>query len=240
MNNTVGRLRSLFPSHQFDVIVGSLLGDARLECRSVGVRSPITARFRAHHGFKQKEYVFWKYEILKNLVLKEPREISWNNPKRDLHEVSWYFHTKSLQELGTLYHYFYKNRIKILPESIFEILNPQMIAIWFMDDGSNNGATGTLNTHSFSMEDQLRIVDFFKNRFEIYATIVKDRNKFKIQFGRFEFPKLILLIQSYITPSMNYKIVYPRNDLSAQTDRANYNKFTNTSVPEWKTGKGIV
>ena len=115
-----------------------------------------------------------------------------------------------------------------------------MIAIWFMDDGSNNGATGTLNTHSFSMEDQLRIVDFFKNRFEIYATIVKDRNKFKIQFGRFEFPKLILLIQSYITPSMNYKIVYPRNDLSAQTDRANYNKFTNTSVPEWKTGKGIV
>ena len=72
MDDTVGRLQSLFPSHQFDVIIGSLLGDARLECRSVGLRNPITARLRVHHGEKQKEYVFWKYEVLKDLVLKEP------------------------------------------------------------------------------------------------------------------------------------------------------------------------
>jgi len=70
MGNTVGRLQSLFSSHQFDVIIGSLLGDARLECRSIGKRSPIAARFRVHQGEKQKEYVFWKYEILQNLVSK--------------------------------------------------------------------------------------------------------------------------------------------------------------------------
>ena len=181
MNNTVGRLRSLFPSHQFDVIVGSLLGDARLECRSVGVRSPITARFRAHHGFKQKEYVFWKYEILKNLVLKEPREISWNNPKRDLHEVSWYFHTKSLQELGTLYHYFYKNRIKILPESIFEILNPQMIAIWFMDDGSwksNRHNTFIIHTLGFTKKDLTLVQDSFRKLFNIETALHRQKEKY--------------------------------------------------------------
>ena len=57
MDNIVGRLQSTFPSHQLDVIIGSLLGDARLECRSKGIRVGLTARFRVHHGEKQKEYV---------------------------------------------------------------------------------------------------------------------------------------------------------------------------------------
>lgn len=229
----MGRLQSKFSAHQIDVLIGSLLGDARLECRSIGVRSPVSARFRVHHGLKQKEYVLWKYEILKNLVLKEPREISWTNPKRNLHEVSWYFHTRSLQEFGGLYHYFYKNKVKILPNDIFKILNPQMIAVWFMDDGSNNGTTATLNTHSFSKEDQLRVVDFLMNRFEIHTTIVKDRDKWKINFGEFDFQKLISLIEPYIIPSMSYKIAYPRNDLSVSNRQSENNHiFANTSVPE--------
>lgn len=239
MNNTVGRLQSLFPSHQFDVIIGSLLGDARLECRSVGARSPITARFRVHHGFKQKEYVFWKYEVLKDFVSKGPREISWKNHKRNLHEISWYFHTKSLREFGVLYYYFY-DKVKILPENIFDILNPRMIAVWFMDDGSNNGETATLNTHDFSKENQCKMISFFKERFQINATIVRDRDKWKVNFGKSEFPKLKSIISPHIIPSMNYKIANPRNDLSVNTDRVNSIEFANTSVPEWKTGKGIV
>ncbi len=137
MANIVGRLQTLFPSHQLDVIIGSLLGDARLECRSIGLRNPVTARLRLHHGEKQKEYVFWKYEMLQDLVLKGPREISWVNPKRDLYEISWYFHTKSSEALGMIHSCFYKNGVKILPEEIFDLFTPQMMAVWFMDDGSN-------------------------------------------------------------------------------------------------------
>src|SRR3989338_3122495 len=121
MDNIVGRLQSLFPSHQLDVIIASLLGDARLECRSIGVRSPVTARFRVHHGEKQKEYVFWKYSVLQEMVTRAPREIKWDNPKRNLHEISWYFHTKSLEKLGIIHNYFYQNKTKILPKDIFQL-----------------------------------------------------------------------------------------------------------------------
>lgn len=210
----MGRLQSRFSAHQIDVLIGSLLGDARLECRSIGARSPVTARFRVHHGFKQKEYVFWKYEVMKDFVARVPKESSWTNDKRDLHEVSYYFHTKSLEELGVLYHYFYKNGVKILPDDIFEILNPRMIAVWFMDDGSNNGASCTLNTHSFSVEDQVRIIDFLKEKFAIDSKIVKDRDKWKLSMGKRDFPKLVSLIEPHIIPSMSYKIANPRNDLS--------------------------
>ena len=102
----MGRLQSAFPAHQLDVIVGSLLGDARLECRSKGIRASYTARFRVHHGYKQKEYVWWKYEILKNLVSSKPRKITWINRKRGLTEISWYFHTKSLKNFGIIHERF--------------------------------------------------------------------------------------------------------------------------------------
>jgi hypothetical protein len=213
MDNIVGRLQSLFPSHQFGVIIGSLLGDARLECRSAGLRNPVTARLRVHHGEKQKEYVFWKYKVLKNLVLKAPRKILWDNPKRNLHEISWYFHSRSLKEFGILYKYFYRENIKILPEGIFDLLTPQMLAVWFMDDGSNNKTGFTLNTHGFSREEELQIIEFLRKSYNIFATMVRDRTKFKIAIGANECSKLKTIIQPFIIPSMTYKIVNPRNDL---------------------------
>ena len=209
----MGRLQLLFPSHQFDVIIGSLLGDARLECRSIGLRSPVTARLRMHHGEKQKEYVFWKYEILKDLVLKGPAESSWTNPKRSLHEVSWYFHTRSSEELGMLHGCFYKNGVKILPEGIFELFTPRMMAVWFMDDGSNADVGFTLSTHGFQESEQSMIVKFLEEKYDVSATIVKDRTKQKIYIGRNDYEAFKEIIEPYIIPSMIYKIASPRNDL---------------------------
>lgn len=209
----MGRLQSLFPSRQFDVIIGSLLGDARLECRSTGIRYPVTARLRVHQGEKQKEYVFWKYEVLRDLVSKAPRKSSWDNPKRNLHEVSWYFHTKSTEELGIIHGCFYKNSVKILPKNIFDVLTPQMMAVWFMDDGSNVGESFTLNTHGFSREEQMRIISYLKCQYAITATLVKDRTKFKIGIGRNDHDRFVEIVRPFIIPSMIYKIANPRNDL---------------------------
>lgn len=196
------------------------MGDARLECRSIGIRHPVTARLRIHHGDKQRGYVFWKYEALKNLVLKPPQTISWINPKRNLHEVSWYFHTKSLKEFGALHGFFYREGVKILPRNIFEIFTPKMIAVWFMDDGSNTKESFTLNTHGFSQGEQLEIVDYFKNSHGIQTRLVKDRDKWKISFGRYEYQKFTDLVEPFIIPSMTYKIENPRNDLVAISGRS--------------------
>lgn len=218
MDNTVGRLQSLFPPHQFDVIIGSLLGDGRLECRSIGKRHSITARLRIHQSDKQKEYVFWKYEILKNLVSEGPRKIkAGHDQKRNKDHYSWYFHTKSFEYLGILHRYFYRNNVKILPENIFELLTPQALAVWFMDDGSNTNESYTMNTHCFSLNDQLRVIKFLQEKFDIRATVIKDRSKLKIRIGAHDYQKFNRIIESHIIPSMTYKICNPRNDLSRQT-----------------------
>ncbi len=211
--NTVGRLSFSFPPHQVDVIIGSLLGDACLECRSLGKKHPVTARLRIHHGERQKEYVFWKYKVLKNLVTCKPRRIkSWYNKRTKKDYYSWYFHTKSSQDFGMLYHYFYKEGVKIFPENISEFVNPRVMAVWFMDDGSNIGKGFTLNTHCFSIEEQEKIVRFLEDRFAISATIIKDRTKYKVAIGRCEYEKFRNMIKSFIIPSMTYKTKSPRND----------------------------
>ena len=213
MDNTVGRLQSLFSPHQLDVLVGSLLGDARLECRSIGKRQAITARLRIHQSEKQKDYVFWKYEIFKNIILTPPRRImTWHDKKRNKEHYSWYFHSKSLEQLCLLQQYFYKGKIKIFTEDVIKLITPRALAVWFMDDGSNTQNSYTISTHCFSQEEQYRIISFFKKKYDINAKMVKDRSKYKIALGRKEYQKLNAIIEPYIIPSMIYKIANPRND----------------------------
>lgn len=214
MDDIVGRLQSCFSPHQIDVIIGSLLGDARLECRSVGIRHPVTARLRIHQGDKQKEYVFWKYDIFKEFVLEPPRRIMvWYDKQREHRHYSWYFHTKSLEELGWIHEWIYHDNKKVFPENIENLITPKMLAVWFMDDGSNTVKSFTLSTHCFSYEEQVRIVRLLQNRFDISATIVKDRTKLKIRIGYKEYEKFANIVRPFIIPSMSYKIVDPRNDL---------------------------
>lgn len=211
MGNTVGRLQSLFSLDQFDVIIGSLLGDARLECRSKGIRVfPITARLRIQQSEKQKDYVFWKCQILNDFVSRGPRKIMvWHDKKRNKYHYSWYFHTKSSEGFGLLHQYFYRNEVKILPENIFELITPRALAIWFMDDGSNTKESLVLNTHCFPRTDQLRVIRFLRDRYNVVATLVKDRSKLKIRIGKSEYQKFINLVKPFVIPSMNYKIVIP-------------------------------
>jgi len=218
MDNIVGRLQSMFPHDQLQLILGSLLGDARLECRSKSIRAKHTARLRIHQSDKQKDYVFWKYDKLRNFVIRGPRFTKvWHDSKRNKDHYSWYFHTQSNETLGLIHKLFYQNNIKVVPRDLIEILDPLGIAVWYMDDGSNNGSNITLNTHCFSNEEQEMIRNWFRDKFAIRTTLVKDRSKFKIAIGCNEMPKFMNIVQSHIIPSMSYKIVSPRNDLSSPT-----------------------
>lgn len=215
MDNIVGRLQSSFPNQQLQLILGSLMGDARLECRSKEIRQAYTARLRIHQSDKQKDYVFWKYQMLRDFVQKGPRYTKvWHDPKRNKDHYSWYFHTKTNESFGEIHKLFYKNGIKIVPPEVLETIEPFGLAVWYMDDGSNNGSNITLNTHSFSLDEQESIQRMLQMKFNVASTIVKDRNKLKIAIRTREFENFLDVVRPYVIPSMNYKIASPRNDLS--------------------------
>jgi hypothetical protein len=231
MDDTVGRLQSCFTQEQLDIIVGTLLGDGRLEQRSKGIRG-YSARLRIHHGDKQKEYVFWKYRILKNYVGAPPKRIVCGyNRKQGRYYHSWYFHTKSASEFRILYDLFYREDKKIVPDSIEKLLTPRALAVWIMDDGCYAKPEFHINTQSFTLEEQNRLQEILKQKFGIVSVLRPDRKQWRIAVKSKSTPSLFKIVEPYIIPTMRYKIVIP---VSTEAEKPRSGIFIpdNTSDPQ--------
>lgn len=205
MDDTVGResLAKSLTKYQEEILIGSLLGDARLECRS----SVGSARLRFHHADSQKAYLFWKYEIFKEYAGREPWQYEWFDERTQKTYQAWFFHTKTSQVFSEIHKMFYPDKKKILPKNIGEMLTPLVLAIWFMDDGCLFQKTMIFNSQSFSLEEQKRLISIMKDKFSVNLSIQKDRRNFRLITGRAESLKLSKIIQPYIIESMKCKIL---------------------------------
>ncbi len=190
-----------FTDLQKAVILGNILGDGCL-CENW---SKTNYRMIISHCVSQKEYIYWKYEILKNYILTEPRL----NPKAQ----SFTIRTISHPDLSKFREMFYVNKKKIIPKNIKDILsNPLVLAVWFMDDGnkvvSNNKIRGYhLNTQSFTYDENEQLATILKELYSIETEIEKNKDKFRLAIRKTASRNnLREKIESFILPSMKYKI----------------------------------
>src|SRR6266536_3430094 len=91
LGNTVGSLSEV----QREVIVGSLLGDGAMRCKT-------NALLEINHSLHQRSYVDWKYRQLADLVRTPPRARKGNGGR-----IAYRFVTRSLEELTPYFHLFY-------------------------------------------------------------------------------------------------------------------------------------
>jgi recombination protein RecA len=201
----VGReyLAKSLTKYQEEILIGSLLGDARLECRSTAG----SARLRFHHADSQKAYLFWKSEIFKEYAGREPWKYEWFDERTKKMYQAWFFHTKTSQVFHGLHKMFYPNKKKILPRNLGYLLTPLVIAIWYMDDGCRSDEMMIFNSQSFSLEEQKYLVSVMKDKFNINLSIQKDRRNFRLIANKAESAKLSKIIQPYIIESMKCKIL---------------------------------
>ena len=192
MDNTVGSLTQ----KQRSIIIGTLLGDGYL--RIVPGRS--NALLEVNHSYSQKEYVDWKYKNLQEICQSEPK-MRKGNGKR----IAYRFNTRQHQELTELYRLFYLKGKKNIPNNLS--LDPIMLSVWFMDDGSKCRASDVyFNTQQFSVDDQ-NICRNMLSLFGIESTLNKDKEYWRIRIKKSSIPKLFEIIAPYIVSSMKYKQV---------------------------------
>ncbi len=109
---------------QVDLVMGSLLGDEYL------VKTTRGYAFRVNHGLAQKEYVNWKYHILKYFVRTMPKASG----------RCYYFRTVIHPSFQLFRSQFYKENRKCLSfDVVNQYLNSFVLAIWIMDDGAKDG-----------------------------------------------------------------------------------------------------
>lgn len=191
MGNTVGSLTQ----EQDSIIVGSLLGDGYL--RIVPGRK--NALLEINHCFKQKDYVDWKYEKLKAIV-KTPPKMRKSNGGR----IAYRFFTRQNSNLSDFYREFYKQSKKILPKNLK--INPLVLAVWFMDDGSRSRNTYYLNTQQFNVGFQQQLIEVLKSDYGICCSLNKDKEYTRIRIKQESAGNFRKLISEYIIPSMKYKL----------------------------------
>ena len=203
---------------QKEFLIGTILGDGNLRF----VSRNREASFITDHGENQKAYVFWKYEIMKNWVLTEPKELNRIYHKDKSRKLrSFRFSTISHPEFTSLYNLFYKNGVKIIPDNIKDILkSPFSLAVWLMDDGNKNHQAVFLNTQQFSKNEQEILRECIAHNFGLETTInkhwaYKGKQLYRIRVDTKSTKKLYELVKDFLLSSMRYKFpLYPRNDLS--------------------------
>lgn len=188
---------------QKDILVGCLLGDGRLECRSKNG----TARFRVHHAESQREFLFWKYQHFQNFVRGAPWRTKWIDKRNGLAYRSWFFHTVSSLIFKPFHKRFYQKGVKIIPPNIGDELTPRALAVWVMDDGCRTQNEIILNTQSFTFDEQKFLLQEIKKRYGICGTINRDRKNFRLRFGRMDAEILSRITAPFIIKSLRTKIV---------------------------------
>ncbi len=190
MDNTVGSLTQ----EQKSVINGTLLGDGYL--RIMPKRK--NAFLEINHSFSEKNYVDWLYQKLKSLAGNPPKKRNGKGKR-----IAYRFFTRQHPELTRIYRKFYRKGNKIIPNLD---LDPLMIAVWFMDDGSKSYKTYYLNTQRFDHLSQRRLIQLLNNQVGIESSLNRDKKYYRIRIKQKSAEKFRELIGKYIIPEMRYKL----------------------------------
>ena len=179
-----------FSPEQWSLILGSLLGDAYLVWTTRGYA------FRVNHGVRQKEYVDWKYEKLKAFVNCPPR----------FADRCYYFRTVTHDAFSSLRALFYpKGRKEVPRELIASEMNPLILAVWIMDDGSKDSQQLRINSQSFTEEENKFLAEVLRAKFGIETTLNRDKKQFRLRVCQASMRELIKLTRPYVIPTMLYK-----------------------------------
>nr|AAL34331.1 putative protein [Ankistrodesmus stipitatus] len=207
--------------HQKELLVGTLLGDGNLQTETRGR----TWRYRAIQKAEHKDYLFHKYEILKEFCSTEPQLSRVADVRTNKTYERWMFSTKvhdSLRFYGNLF-YTYDNKtqrmVKDIPVNIEKFLTPATVAYWYMDDGSLKypGKSNALRicTESFSDDGVRRLQRALKNLYGIEASQTQ-KNKIvngnklpvglRIAINERASTAFRELIEPYLVDCMKYKV----------------------------------
>lgn len=187
------------------IVIGSILGDGFLQ--KTGSKN---ARLRLEHGLKQKEYLIWKCQILKNYFQSKPQVLERKNPV--FGKTYQYIRAQSYSgsEFGKFYCLFYKDYGKIIPKQICNYLkDPLGLAVWFMDDGYYYPRDKIAYLY-IPKYDQISINNLLvalNHNFNLFPTFKKKkRGEYVLIFSVSETNKLMGLICKNVIPSMAYKL----------------------------------
>lgn len=193
-------------SEQTDILIGTLLGDSRVE----RIKSSHNSRFRFEQAFpNHASYLTFLYSHFLNLVGSHPKVVI---RKPDIRTGKVYsqirFATLSFPCFNVFHDMFYEGNTKIVPANIASLLTPRALAFWIMDDGGKGPYNETiLHTNSYTLEEVKLLQKALMGNFNIETRLIlKRENQWLICIPVKQQPILRAIVTPYMHSSMLYKI----------------------------------
>ena len=203
MTRFLKNLRNLIylPSWNYSIIVGHLLSDGWLEKFSPNSNT----RFRFKQSLEKSLYVLTSFFHLSHYCSRLPYIVKSNRKGKDLFALE--FSTRYLPCLNELYLLFYKDKVKVIPNIIYDLLTPVALAHLIMGDGAILNKGLVLCTDSYTLQEVVKLVNVLKIKYDLNCTIQGIKNKRpRIYILPESLPKLINLVKPYFLSSMLYKL----------------------------------
>lgn len=194
-------LRLAITDRQKEILIGCILGDAHIQ--KLG-------KIIIEQSVKQKDYLLWKYNELKNICYPaKPAEIIRTDKRNNKKYYSNVFYLR--QYFRPWHKIFYQENKKVFPDNL--LLTPLSVAVWYMDDGSQSCGNCVISTEGFDERSRKNIQNLFFDQFGIETTFRKNK---KLSIRRKSQNKFYEIISPYIVPSMKYKVPNPVTTLPAE------------------------
>lgn len=204
------------------IILGMALGDGYVQVRqrlNKGKYPYESRTMRVVHGPDQRIYCEWKARRLAWALGRKQINVTkqLNNKKYDS-----YSFTVSHPYFKQVRGWFYPNGVRMYTRRILDMLTPEGVAIWYMDDGSarrntnTKGFVSSVSTNIATMCSEAEVVvirDWFKDRFDVVFKVRCNKRctpgkQFFIECNTAESRKFCSIIQPHIHESMLYKLAH--------------------------------
>jgi hypothetical protein len=187
----------LTPQQQ-SVLVGTILGDGSL------AKHGRHCRLHVKHKADHVALVDYKHAVFANFVSMPVHRFDQKLNGKGYPSAQ--FATRTSPVFSEWRQRFYRVHRKIVPDEIMLLLDPLSVAVWFMDDGAADYAGVTLQTHNFVRYEVERLADALQGRFNLTATLRKNRGGWIIYLGARALPRLRTLIAPYLLEEFAYKL----------------------------------
>lgn len=194
-----------------DVVIGTLLGDAKLTFSDLG-----NAAYVCEQGDLHKDYIDSLFKLFKDYTKNDSlTEYTRVDKRTDKVTVSYHFSTVTLPIFYQYVELFYvkvpdtRRVIKVVPANISDLLTPRALAYWIMDDGQYVKRGGvTLCTDSFTLDEVNLLKGVLENKFGLICTLhVKNKGN-RIYISGKSLPLLRAELTKYMHPSFMYKLAH--------------------------------
>ena len=215
---------------QYQVLLGSFLGDGYIDYQD---KLKKVGRLNISHSEKQKNYLEWKAKSFNSLA-----SLSQESCKKTINGS-----TCNIQN-----QFSFTSKLFVLEETVtlksIEKLDLLGLAVWVMDDGSLRNSYSkddikfsiTIDSNSFSLEENNYLVSIIKNNFNLNATVQKTKDFYRINFNKENSIKLRELISPFVSNDFTGKFKHKCSNVEElDNNNVNYTVDVITSIEKTRT-----